>query len=335
MVDPTRLLPGVIKDGESSYFPVFVASLRVDSVIGFDLYFRPGPDQPLVLYAERHIPFTEDKRARLANGHVSVLYIDTLQEDHYQRYLERNLPQILADPTIPASDKTDILYASAQGTVKEILDNPENPVAFRRSKEIVTETVQFIFSEHEGFHDFVRATSYDYFTYTHCVNVCVFGLALAIRAGYSNPEFLHDFGNGLLLHDVGKCRIDPRILNAPGKLTNEQWIKLKQHPVYGHEIVAKTGQAGPVTLDVIRHHHEKLDGSGYPDRLHGKELPPWIRMACIVDIFDAMTTHRPYQRATSTFDTLKLMRFELGATIDLDLFRLFVELLGQPQHVAH
>lgn len=335
MADPKRALPGVIHDGQNAYFPVHVASLRVDSVIGFDLYFRPGPEQPLVLYAERHIPFTEEKRSRLADGHIGVLYIDTRQEEHYQRYLERNLPQVLADPTIPVSDKTDILYASAQGVVRNVLESPEDPVAFKRSREIVSDTVRFIFSEQTAFHEFVRATSYDYFTYTHSVNVCVFGLALAIRAGFTEESLLHDFGNGLLLHDVGKCRIDPRILNAPGKLTNEQWIVLKQHPVYGEEIVVESGQAGPVAVDVVRHHHEKLDGSGYPDRLRGKELTPWVRMAYIVDIFDAMTTNRSFQRAVPTFDALKMMRFELGKGLDQDLFRLFVSMLGQPEHMAH
>lgn len=334
MAGPKRSMPGVIVDGETSYFPVHVASLRIDSVIGFDLYFRPGPDQPMVLYAERHIPFTEEKRARLATGHVSVLYIDSLQEDHYHRYLERNLPQILADPAIPVQDKTDILYSSAQGAVKEILENPENPAAFQRSQEIVTDTVHFIFNEQTAFHEFVRATSYDYFTYTHSVNVCVFGLALAIRAGFTEPEFLHDFGNGLLMHDIGKCRVDPRILNAPGKLTNDQWVKLKQHPIYGQEILSRTGHGGPVALEVVRHHHERLDGTGYPDRLRGQELSPWVRMACIVDVFDAMTTNRSFQRALPTFDALKRMRFELGAGLDQEFFRLFVEMLGQPQHAA-
>lgn len=334
MAGHKRLLPGVITDDDKTYFPVHVASLRVDSVIGFDLYFRPALDQPLVLYAERHIPFTEEKRNRLTSGHIKTLYVDTIQEDRYHRYLERNLPQILADPTIPVSEKTDILYASAQGAIKEILEDPGNPVAFRRSQEIVSDTVRFIFTEEAAFHEFVKATSYDYFTYTHSVNVCVFGLGLAIRAGYTNEGFLHDFGNGLLLHDVGKSRIDPAILNAPGKLTNDQWVKLKQHPVHGAEIVAKMGHVGDVALDVVRHHHERLDGSGYPDRLHGNELKPWVRMAGIVDIFDAMTTNRTFCRAVTTFEALKLMRSELGTALDQDLFRLFVEMLGQPQHAT-
>lgn len=335
MADTKHLLPGVISDGENSYFPIHVASLRVDSVMGFDLYFRPGPEQPLVLYAERHIPFTEEKRARLAENHISTLYIDSAQEHHYHRYLERNLPQILGDPTIPVPEKTEILYASAQGAVKDILENPSDPGAYRRSQEIVTDTVHFIFTEQSAFYEFVRATSYDYFTYTHSVNVCVFGLALAIRAGYTEENFLHQFGNGLLLHDIGKSRIDASILNAPGKLTNEQWVKLKQHPVYGEEIVAKMGNVGQIALDVVRHHHERLDGTGYPDRLRGRELKPWVRMACIVDVFDAMTTNRSFQRAVSTFEALKIMRSELNSGVDQDLFRLFVELLGQPQHLGH
>ncbi len=335
MADRNRLSTVMVHHDGLQYIPVQVASLRVDSVIGFDLYFRPGPEQPLVLYAERHIPFTHEKHARLKESRVSILYLDARQEDHYQRYLERNLPQILADPTIPVAEKAGILYSSAQGVVKDVLENPDNPLAFERSKEIVTDTVQFIFSQETAFHDFVRATSYDYYMYTHSVNVCVFGLALAIRAGFQNQDLLRDFGNGLLLHDVGKSRIDARILNAPGKLTTEQWIQLKQHPIIGEDIVTRMSDVGDTAKDVVRHHHEKLDGTGYPDRLRGSEMTPWARIAFIVDVFDAMTTNRSFQKATTTFDALRLMRFELGSAIDQDFFRLFVAMLGQPESTAH
>jgi HD-GYP domain-containing protein (c-di-GMP phosphodiesterase class II) len=330
MADGKRLGAQLVSYGNNHYLPVHVGSIRSGSITGFDLYFQPGPEQPLVLYAERHIPFTEEKRQRLWENRVATLYVDIIQEDHYQRYIERNLPQILADPAISVSEKTQILYASAQGVVKDVLETPEDSRSFARSREIVAASARFVFNESAAFQDFVRVTSYNYYTYTHSVNVCVFGLALAVQAGHQDEDQLRDFGNGLLLHDIGKCRIDPAILNSTGKLTNDQWIKLKQHPIHGEEIVAKIPGIGPIATDVVRHHHEKLDGSGYPDKLRSAKISPWVRMATIVDIFDAITTNRSFQPAVSTFDALRVMRRELAAALDQELFRLFIQMLREP-----
>ncbi len=115
---------------------------------------------------------------------------------------------------------------------------------------------------------------------------------------------------GCILHDVGKISVPREILNKSGKLDDEEWEILKQHPVVGYKICLPLKRSLGPALDVIRHHHEKLDGSGYPDGLKGKEISRLARIAAIVDIYDALTTDRPYRRAISTEKAIEILHRE-------------------------
>ena len=103
------------------------------------------------------------------------------------------------------------------------------------------------------------------------------------------------------------------------------------HPVYGHELLLERGDLSPMALDVVLHHHEKIDGSGYPDGINAHDLNVVTRVVTIADIFDALTTRRTYKKALSTFDALTLMREEMKTEIDQDLYKVFIELLGAPE----
>jgi HD-GYP domain-containing protein (c-di-GMP phosphodiesterase class II) len=100
--------------------------------------------------------------------------------------------------------------------------------------------------------------------------------------------------------------------------------------VYGCNILQKQGVRDKVMLDVTRHHHENLTGEGYPDRLTAEQIPQFIRISTISDVFDALTTRRPYKDALSSFEALKLMKNEMEEDLDQELFQAFVEMMGAP-----
>jgi len=188
--------------------------------------------------------------------------------------------------------------------------------------------VKFVFGQRDAFENLLKVTSYDYYTYTHCVNVFMFSIALAQSMGYSAHD-VQSLGNGALLHDVGKCMVDPDIVNCRGKLSQEQWLQMKLHPVHGHTLLKRQGMRNSVILDVTRHHHEKLSGAGYPDGLGPSDISDGARIVAIADIFDALTTRRSYKEAINSFPALKLMREEMVKDIDADIFRAFVALMGK------
>ena len=105
---------------------------------------------------------------------------------------------------------------------------------------------------------------------------------------------------------------------------------MKRHPEQGHAMLAATGAVSEIALDIVRHHHEKIQGGGYPDNLKGSSISRFVRITAIVDIFDALTTDRLYQKARTSFAALKLMRLKVANDLDPDLFRIFVGMMGHP-----
>lgn len=314
-----------------AFFAVPVTTLRVNEVVGFDLYLSRSAGGEPVLYRERSLRFDDEVRERLAAQGVAELYVHGSQEREYHAYVESHLKEIVSDETIPVEAKSTLLYTSAQHLVKDVLADPRAGDMLPRSGMVVEAMVTHMMREPRAFASLMRISSYDYYTYTHSVNVCVFSLALARRTGEFDEEELQRFGLGALLHDVGKSRVDPEILNVRGKLSQEQWEIMRQHPVYGHEILIEQNVSDPLVLTVTRHHHEKLGGGGYPDGLWGDEIAPLVRITTIADIFDALTTQRSYKTALHSFPALQLMREQMIQDLDRDYFRLFVEILGDPE----
>ncbi|HIJ64884.1 MAG TPA: HD domain-containing protein [Candidatus Hydrogenedentes bacterium] len=330
MTESERAGQAVRLESGKVYRPIPLAALRLDTITDFDLYLATPEERAPVLYRRRDLPFTQEVQERLLQTNLVSLYVDVGEEEQYRRYVEGNLGAILADPEIGMAEKSAVLYASAQGLVKDLLEAPRAGDAVVRSKALVEHAVQHLFAEQTAFEHLLKAASYDYYTYTHSVNVFVFSIALAQRAGYGDSPALRSFGHGALLHDIGKSQIDPAIVNCRGKLSHAQWQAMKQHPVYGCEILREHGRLSERALEVVRHHHEKLDGSGYPDGLSKGDLSREVRIATICDIFDALTTRRPYKGAVDSFPALRLMKEEFDGQLDPGLFRAFVELMGNP-----
>ncbi|HUJ40453.1 MAG TPA: HD domain-containing phosphohydrolase [Candidatus Acidoferrales bacterium] len=137
----------------------------------------------------------------------------------------------------------------------------------------------------------------DPYTVGHCDRLSVYGEAMARRVGLT-PDFQNALRRGGIVHDLGKVAVPENILRKPGKLTPEERLIMQEHPVVGERICAPLKSFRNV-LPIIRHHHEKLDGTGYPDGLKGSAIPLTARILSTVDIYDALTTDRPYRKAFS------------------------------------
>ncbi|MFD1787946.1 HD-GYP domain-containing protein [Sphingomonas floccifaciens] len=164
------------------------------------------------------------------------------------------------------------------------------------------------------------------YTYLHSVAVCALMINLARHIGLP-PEDHRMLGMAGLLHDIGKMSIPEEILDKPGRLTEEEVTIIRAHPEQGHVMLVDSPGVSPIALDVCLHHHERVDGGGYPFGLSGDQLSLHARMGGICDVYDAVTSNRPYKRAWSANDALARM-LEWEGHFDEELLYAFIASIG-------
>ena len=152
----------------------------------------------------------------------------------------------------------------------------------------------------------VRLKNHDEYTYMHSVAVCALMVALARRLGLPEEQ-VRDAGAAGMLHDLGKAAMPLNVLNKPGALSDDEFKIMKAHPVRGHHMLMQAGTASEAVLDVALHHHEKFDGTGYPHNLKGDAIGLMARMGAVCDVYDAITSNRPYKKAWGPAESLQRM----------------------------
>jgi HD-GYP domain-containing protein (c-di-GMP phosphodiesterase class II) len=173
----------------------------------------------------------------------------------------------------------------------------------------------------------------DPYTHGHSRRVASFSRQLALRMSRSHAE-AHLVSQAGLLHDIGKIGVSEAVLRKPGKLTADEWAAMKSHPIVGEQIVAPL-DFFTEGATLIRCHHERFDGSGYPDGLKGETIPLGGRIVAVADVYDALTSDRPYRQRLSTADALRLLDEMSGNGLDSVLVSAFVEGVSDGSLHAH
>jgi len=171
-----------------------------------------------------------------------------------------------------------------------------------------------------------RLKTSDEYTYMHSVAVCALMVALARRMGMKDEQ-VREAGVAGLMHDVGKMMIAPEVLNKPGRLTVEEFSLMKTHPEQGLKILEENLPVAALVMDVCLHHHEKVDGSGYPDGLQGSDISIFARMSAVCDVYDAITSDRPYKKGWGVAHSIREMASWKGHFDDV-VFQTFVKTVG-------
>ena len=174
----------------------------------------------------------------------------------------------------------------------------------------------------------VRLKTHDDYTFMHSVAVCTLMVVLARRLGHDEAQ-VRAAGLAGLLHDMGKARIPLAVLNKPGKLSADEYQLVQQHPRLGHALLIEAGPTDAAALDVCLHHHEQPDGRGYPEGLSGADFSRVARMGAVCDVYDAITSNRPYKAGWGPADSIAMMAdWTRAGKFDAEVFRAFVDCIG-------
>ncbi len=172
-----------------------------------------------------------------------------------------------------------------------------------------------------------RLKQHDQYTYKHSLSTAIWSVSLGRQLGLSWHD-LRSLAMGCMLMDVGKLRISPELLQAERRLTTEEMAEVASHVGHGLQIVQESGILNRDVIDMVAHHHERYDGSGYPNGLRQDQIPPFARIAAIVDTYDAVTSNRSYARAVSPSDAIKLLYEARDAGYQAELVEAFIRAIG-------
>ncbi len=243
---------------------------------------------------------------------------------HPETIIPDDLKQAVNDRRMPYEKKSKIVYTSSVEMMRRLMEDPKTE-NIREVKRGISDVVDVIISDDRTAKHMLSITAHDFYTYTHSVNVGVLGVMLS-RELFKNKDThnLHELGAGFFLHDLGKIHVDSAIINKPGKLTDEEMRKMRIHPYQSFRILEEAGQLSQECRMITLQHHERDDGNGYPRRLNGREIHVYGRIACIADVYDALTAERSYKPRLSPFDALRLMKEEMINHFEKELFEKFV-----------
>ncbi len=313
----------------SEYLPIDSSSLRTDTVVGCDIYLlvKTTAEVRFVLYCKGDAIFEESKKEILVAKKIKSLFVKKEDQQKYFDYLENTFRDIvLLDTEIPLDEKTKIVHSAATNLVKDLFSDPRAS-NIQRTKTFAYNMVVYILKEGNAAESLLKIAVHGYHTYTHSVNVAAVGTLFAKNIGLGEND-LKQLCSGILLHDLGKTKISTDILNKKGKLTKEEFQIIKTHPVLGAAILKETGRDLKDECIITLQHHENFDGTGYPYGLKKDEIHPSGKIARIIDVYDALTTNRPYAEAVRPFNALKEMKEKMLNCFDKEMFVEFIRFLG-------
>src|SRR3990167_8021051 len=215
-------------DVSLEYIPVTLNAIRVDTLVGCDLYLENciNNEVSYVLYCSGKNVIKSDKIEELQEHQIKTLFIRKEDKKIYLKYVESSLKHIINDDRVDIKEKAHIVYDVAKNIMVDVFEDPRSGEQVERSKDWVSNTIDFIIRNQGSFLSMISMISYDYYTYTHSVNVSVLGLLFAKYLGFDGDE-MQFFGTGMLLRDVGKTQIDSEIINKKERLNEEEFTRIK------------------------------------------------------------------------------------------------------------
>ena len=241
-----------------------------------------------------------------------------------------DMMEFLHDRGIAPDCRAAAVRACSKMVMKRLMENTPDEETISAAKNGFYEVIDCILEEDHLNHYLLSIRDYDTCTYSHSVNVGVLSLLVARRYfGSSDRHDLRELVIGFFLHDLGKIRINPGVVMKEGLLTDEEMTEMRRHPLYGFDILKETNQLTTESKLIVLEHHEREDGRGYPYGLYGGEIHEYARICALVDMYDALTSDRPYRERLFPFQALNLIRRKLADRKQRDLFENLVLVLGE------
>jgi len=316
----------ITKDNEpkvSSYMIIDKKLFSIGDEINFDIYYS-DENNNLSLFIESDDELSLKKFHKLKT--IDELFILKSDKEKYDIFLEENIQKIVDNEKLSIDEKSEIIYEASTELTHSLYTNPDALKNAQLSQNIITPILVTILHNDNTILSYIKIIEYDYYTHTHSLNVSIYALCLGSEMKLDSDR-LALLGRAALLHDLGKSKVNHNIVNKEAKLTESEFQEMQMHPAFGYDIALNMKIDDKDFLDGIHYHHEKLNGTGYPNHLKSENITLFPRIIAVCDIFDALTSKRSYKEAMSSFDALVLMRKEMSEHLDMKILSTFIKML--------
>ncbi|MEQ8203057.1 MAG: HD domain-containing phosphohydrolase [Smithellaceae bacterium] len=241
-----------------------------------------------------------------------------------QPIIPQDLMEAISNKNMPPAKKAKAIHDHSIVMIQRLMENPSSE-SIKEAKKGIFAVVDAILADDKTNKELLMLSSHDYDTYIHSVNVGLLAISLSKTLfKKSDAHDMHEVGAGFFLHDIGKVKVDINIIKKPAVLTDEEMMEIRRHPQYGYEILTDTHQLSDECKKIVMQHHERNNGSGYPAGLKGEEIHLYGRICSLADVYDALSSRRPYKQPLRPYEALNVMKEEMLEHFHQDLFKKFV-----------
>jgi len=259
---------------------------------------------------------------------LSEVFVPSPRLEQLVQVTQEKTKIVIEDQKVPVITKAKLLHDNAKLLAAMALKEKKLDQGVQGASTYVDTVAHFVRKVPEAMGDLAQMLALDYNLYSHSINVCLFAVCFAehIKLPDKDSKVL---GMGALFHDVGKTRIAAQVLHKPGPLNADEWELMRQHSSIGFDMLVKHPNFPKQSLITVLHHHENMDGSGYPAGLKESDLPLTSRISKILDCYDAITSTRCYKHGVTGYEAIQVMYNDMLPQLSQDLLTQFVKFLGQ------
>jgi putative nucleotidyltransferase with HDIG domain len=309
---------------KNRYYQIDRQMLMPGTEVQFSVYYNNNYDYAVLFNGTPEKPALVDPKVALVHGDLMILNSDI---PNYSAYLSSLLVSEKIKNRSADKLKALLIKENSKIVIKDLLDDPRSGEKIKKTQDMVSNMIESIMADHDTIYDLLSIRGFDYYTYTHSVNVAVLAVGLGIATSIGKFE-VQRLGMGAMVHDIGKSCIPSEILNKQGKLDDTEYGIIKSHVAEGEKILRQNHRLPEDTLSAVTQHHEKMSGRGYPGRLTADRITLFGRITAIADCYDALTTSRPYKPSFTPFHALNIISKETEH-YDTKLLKLFIKMLGK------
>lgn len=268
-------------------------------------------------------------RDTLIKAEQHRVYVRLEEADSLTSYYDRFVGQILSDPNATSKKKALVVQEMASLNLRLFFASDLDPKETKTAVSRAEDTINWMSRDPQLLLKLSDVLKNDYSLYSHSVNVAMLGMAFG-RFLKLGEDQVHLLGMGGLLHDIGMSKMPNEFMRKRGPLSPAEMEVIKKHPHQGYQTLMNVAAVPYPVLRIVLHHHEKADGSGYPNRLTGPKIPYLARLVSMVDAYDAMTSERPYHEPVRPFAAATTLAESTKDKFDKELILSFVRFLGSP-----